>query len=75
MCNNAMYARSYQARQTSMQENNVDCLKAMYLPSRQDIRKFEEVKSVKKFREDQVSKTIEDFFVLNEDGVTWRFNE
>ena len=45
------------------------------LTSRQDIRKFEEVKSVKKFREDEVSKTIEDFFVLNEDGVTWRFNE
>ena len=39
------------------------------------MKKFEEVKSVKKFREDQVSKTIEDFFVLNEDGIKWRFDD
>ena len=58
-----------------MLENNVDWLKAMYLPSRQDIRKFEEIKSVKKVREDEISKKIESFFILNEDGVKWSYTE
>ena len=58
-----------------MLDNNADCLKAMYLPSRQDIRKFDEIQSVTKQKEDEVSKKIQSFFILNEDGVKWTFSE
>ena len=58
-----------------MLDNNADRLKAMYLPSRQDIRKFDEIQSVTKQKEDEVSKKIQSFFILNEDGIKWCFNE
>ena len=61
------YARNNQARQTSIQHNNADCLKTMYLPSRQDIRKFEDTKSAKTLRDDDVSKTIQSFFYVKRD--------
>ena len=60
---------------TSMQDNNTDCLKAMYLPSRHNIRKFEETPIVKNLRKDEVSKKIESFFILHEDGTKWKFIE
>ena len=69
------YARAHQSRQTSMQDNNTDCLKAMYLPSRHNIRKFEETPIVKNLRKDEVSKKIESFFILHEDGTKWKFIE
>ena len=55
------YGRAHQSRQTSMQDNNTDCLKTMYLPSRHNIRKFEEIPTVKKLRKDEVSKKLNHF--------------
>ena len=60
------------ARSTSMQDNNTDCLRVMYLQTRQDIRKFDKVmKSVE--LDDDVSKQIDSFFIKNEDGKVWSF--
>jgi hypothetical protein len=60
------------ARQGSMQENNIDCLKYFYIQSRHDIRKFDKVKKSKK-ENDDISKLIDSFFILNEDGKVWSF--
>ena len=56
-----------------MQDNNTDCLNTMYLPSRQNIRKFEEVPTVKNIKKDYVSEKIGSFFILHEDGMKWRY--
>ena len=53
----------------------LDNLKTMYLPSRHNIRKFEETPIVKNLRKDEVSKKIESFFILHEDGTKWKFIE
>ena len=45
------------------------------LPSRHNIRKFEETPIVKNLRKDEVSKKIESFFILHEDGTKWKFIE
>ena len=66
------YAKNQQSRQTSMQDNNTDCLiNTMYLPSRQNIRKFEEVPTVKNIKKDYFSEKIGSFFILHEDGMKW----
>ena len=64
------------ARQTSMEDNNIDSLRAMWLHSRQDIRQFD--KHSKKNRDDEddeITKTIYAFFEINEEGKRWTFSE
>lgn len=56
------------ARQTSMQ----DCLKAMYLQSRQDIRQLDKAKKPRD-SDDEISKLIDSFFLKSEDGKVWSF--
>ena len=60
------------ARQGSMFENNIDCLKYFYIQSRHDIRIFDKPKKSKK-ENDDISKLIDSFFILNEDGKVWSF--
>ena len=60
------------ARQTSMQDNNTDCLRAMYLQSRQDIRQLDKAKKPRD-SDDEISKLIHSFFLKNEDGKVWSF--
>ena len=67
------YVSENNARQTSFQENNIDCLKLMYLQSRQDIRQFENSKK-KRDNDDEISKLIDSFFILNEDGKVWSYS-
>ena len=62
------------ARQTKMQDNNTDCLRLMYLQTRQDIRKFDKVLKTTE-SDDDVSKQIDSFFIKNEDGKVWSFKE
>ena len=62
------------ARSTSMQDNNTDCLRVMYLQTRQDIRKFDKVPKSTEI-DDDVSKLIDSFFIKNEDGKVWSFKE
>ena len=62
------------ARSTSMQDNNTDCLRVMYLQTRQDIRKFDKVAKSTEI-DDDVSKLIDSFFIKNEDGKVWSFKE
>ena len=60
------------ARQTSIQKNNIDCLKSMYLQSRQNIRKFEKSRK-KRDSNDEISNLIDSFFILNEEGKVWSY--
>ena len=61
------------ARQTSMLDNNSDCLRAMWLHTRQDIRKLDK-HSEKKRDDNHLTKTIHDFFEIYEDGKKWSFS-
>ena len=60
------------AKQTSMQDNNTDCLRAMYLQSRQDIRQLDKAKKPRE-SDDEISKLIDSFFLKSEDGKVWSF--
>ena len=62
------------ARQTKMQDNNTDCLRIMYLQTRQDIRKFDRIMKTTE-PDDDVSRKIDSFFIKNEDGKVWSFKE
>ena len=53
---------------------NTDCLRVMYLQTRQDIRKFDKVPKSTEI-DDDVSKLIDSFFIKNEDGKVWSFKE
>ena len=62
------------ARQTSMQDNNSDSLRNMWLYSRQDVRKFD--KNPKQSKVDNhLTQKINDFFEVSEDGQKWSFQE
>ena len=65
---------AHHACQRSMQENNSDCLRAMWLQSRQDIREYEKHQKSKHDENDVITKTIHDFFVVLEDGKKWSFD-
>ena len=60
------------ARQTSMQDNNTDCLRAMYLQSRQDIWQLDKAKKPRD-SDDEISKLIDSFFLKSEDSKVWSF--
>ena len=51
-----------------MQDNNTDCLRAMYLQSRQDIRQLDKAKKPRDNSDDEISKLIDSFFLKSEDG-------
>ena len=57
-----------------MQENNSDCLRAMWLQSRQDIREYEKQPKSKHDENEEIIKTIHDFFIVLEDGQKWSFD-
>ena len=59
----------HHARQTSMSDNNIDCLRIMWLYSKQEFRKHSE----KKHENNRLTETIHDFFIINEDGKKWSF--
>ena len=61
------------ARQTSMQDNNCDSLRAMWLHSRQDIRQFDKHPE-KSQKDNRLTPIIYDFFIINEDGKKWSFS-
>ena len=66
----------HHARQTSMQDNDVDSLRAMWVHSRQDIRQFDKHSKKSQVDEDDlITKTIHGFFEVNEDGRNWSFSE
>ena len=54
-------------------DNNSDCLRAMWLHTRQDIRKLDK-HSEKKRDDNYLTKTIHDFFEIYEDGKKWSFS-
>ena len=60
------------ARQTSMEDNNCDSLRAMWLHTRHDIRQFD--KHPEKSHNNPLTQTIHDFFIINEDGKKWSFS-
>ena len=63
-------------RHTSIEDNNADCLRAMWLHSRQDIRKFDKSFVRKQNDSDlnkELTKEIHGFFIINEDGKKWSF--
>ena len=62
----------YHARNTSMEDNDIDSLRAMWLHTRQDIRQFDQ-KPKKKQEDNDLTKEIHDFFIINEDGKKWSF--
>ena len=66
------YVTANNARQTNILDNDVDCLRTMYIQSRQDIRKLDKPKKPKE-RDDEISKVIDSFFIKNEDGKVWSF--
>ena len=45
----------------------------MYLQSRYNIRQFDKWERPKQ-DEDEISKLIDSFFILNEDGKVWSYN-
>ena len=59
------------ARSTSIQDNHVDCLRLMYC-SRYDIRQFDKRKKPME-SDDEISKLIDSFFILNEEGKVWSY--
>ena len=61
------------ARQTSMEDNNCDSLRAMWLHTRQDIRQFDKHPE-KSQKDNPLTQTIHDFFIINEDGKKWSFS-
>ena len=61
------------ARQTSIQDNNCDSLRAMWLHTRQDIRQFDK-HSEKNQKDNYLTQIIHDFFIINEDGKKWSFS-
>ena len=63
------------ARQTSMEDNNIDSLRAMWLHSRQDIRQFDKHSKKNRDDDDEITKTIYAFFEINEEGKRWTFSE
>ena len=56
-----------------MSDNNIDCLRLMYLQSRQDIRQFDKTKKPRE-SDDEISKLINSFFILNEEGKVWSYS-
>ena len=68
------YATQNQARQTSMSDNNTDCLRAMYLPTRHEIRQYQKASHTKDEEPNSISKKINSFFIVNEDGKKWSFS-
>ena len=57
-----------------MLDNNSDCLRAMWLHTRQDISKLDK-HSEKKRDDNHLTKTIHDFFFeIYEDGKKWSFS-
>ena len=69
------YTTVHQARQNSIRNNNIDCLRAMYLPTRHEIRQYHKVKPEKKesLENSRISEKINSFFILQEDGKKWSF--
>ena len=62
----------HHARNTSMSDNDIDSLRAMWLHTRQDIRKLD--KQLEKKQEDnELTQKIHSFFIINEDGKKWTF--
>ena len=61
------------ARQTSIQDNNCDSLRAMWLHSRQDIRQFDKHPQKSK-KANHLTQIIHGFFIINEDGKKWSFS-
>ena len=51
-----------------------DCLRTMWRQSRQDIRYYEKHPKRKHDKNEEVTKTIHDFFVVMEDGKKWSFD-
>ena len=68
------YATQNQARQTSMSDNNTDCLRAMYLPTRHEIRQYQKASHTKDEEPNRISEKINSFFIVNEDGKKWSFS-
>ena len=63
-------------RHTSVEDTNNDCLRAMWLHSKQDIRQFDKPSVKKQDGSDlakELTKEIHDFFIINEDGKKWSF--
>ena len=56
-----------------MAENNVDCLKFLYVALRQNIRKNTKV-AKKKVKENYITEKIDSFFILNEEKNKWSFS-
>ena len=69
------YVTVHQAKQTSIRANNIDSLRAMYLPTRHEIRQYHKVKPEKKesLENSRISEKINSFFILQEDGKKWSF--
>ena len=64
------------SRQTSIDDNNSDCLRAMWLHTRQDLRHFDKHSANKQDGSEmtkELTREIHDFFIINEDGKKWSF--
>ena len=55
-----------------MSDNDIDCLRAMWLHTRQDIRQFDQ-QPKKKQEDNELTRKIHAFFIINEDGKKWTF--
>ena len=63
------------ARKTSIDDNHSDCLKVLYVASRQNIRQNSNLSKKKTHdKESYITQKIESFFSLNEDGKKWSFS-
>ena len=67
-------ATEHHARNTSMSDNDIDCLRVMWLHTRQDIRQFDQ-QPKKKQEDNELTRKIHEFFIINEDGKKWSFQE
>ena len=57
-----------------MSDNNVDCLRVMYLATRHEIRQCDKVSHTKDQEPNSISEKINSFFIVNEDGKKWSFS-
>ena len=57
-----------------MSDNNTDCLRAMYLLTRHEIRQYQKASHTKDEEPNSISKKINSFFIINEDGKKWSFS-
>ena len=53
----------------------MDCLRAMYLPTRQEIRQYHKDSRPKDQEKNYISEKIDSFFIVQEDGKKWSFSE